>query len=534
LGCDGDHRRGQLNVARMHQQTGVKIMPTVRYIYTMKTAFLTSACAIALSGCTTLEVGKAGVEADTREGIAYFLPFTQYDSTITWSAACDKVTNELEITASAEMKPKTGPDADALYVIDYQSLSAFTKTSSVDVKFYDSGAIKSINAEADDRTGAIVTKTLTAIGKVAAFGVGDGQDTGRSTPKCSTALLTAIDAVKEAKSGEAGVTKFTTLLAGETRELERITALIVRAGKSASDSLRESHLAAIRKVAARQIELDTAKRVLEAALKNVRHQKKTTFPSHSSELSSTEPLLISKRTLTSWISNLDSFSETETGSGNTIDDIRKSASIWLALSSRASAAAGKEHRSEAAKRAAGIRYRVGMPGTLSVCRSASCNDSLSSTLEIVKKFPVTMLQQGSTFYLPFHSKAFTNGALEATFSEAGVMTSAGYKQKRAAGEALGDVAATLADQVIAVGQAVRASQKTEAELLGDQIALANKRKELADALAELEDSPNSALTDETTALSASTALKQQQLADLNADIALQNARNQLAEIGNAE
>ena len=145
-------------------------------------------------------------------------------------------------------------------------------------------------------------------------------------------------------------------------------------------------------------------------------------------------------------------------------------------------------------------------------------------------FPVKILQQGSTFFLPFESEAFTNGALTATFSEAGVLTSAGYEQKRAQGEALASLGGTLADQITGLLEASREDDKSDLELLQEKIALQNAENELAKAEEAEQDA--SQIDQEIEALAADTSLKLAQVANKNADIALKEAEKKLAESGN--
>jgi hypothetical protein len=132
-----------------------------------------------------------------------------------------------------------------------------------------------------------------------------------------------------------------------------------------------------------------------------------------------------------------------------------------------------------------------------------------------------VLQRGTTFYLPFSSEPFSNGALSATFSEAGILTSAGYEQKRSQGEALAGVADSLADQVVAVGASFRDAKLTK---IKQQTDLAKAEKELDTAEKALLASPDSSTALATASLNADTAMKQAEVANIQADIALTNAR----------
>lgn len=505
---------------------------------TRRAVVLAAAAASAtLSGCTSLKVNGFDGSVETRRGIAYFLPLTQFDTTVTWSASCDKATKELSIRPKVEATARTGPDPSGLQVIDYRSLSTFTKTSGVKVEFHDSGAIKSINASADDRTGEILTSTLVAAGKIALAVVG-----GADTNKCSASLIAAlgnaagIKSQLERKTGE---------LEKATDALTALNARVAREGGSLTDAVRRQHSRQIGEVTGFQIELDALKAKLAEALKPVTHAEKTTFPA-GDELASAKGLEVPAAVLKKWLDAKTG--ETDQQLSARAQGIASKASVWAELDVDAAfrgiagAAAGRPED--------GVRYRVAVPGTLKFCTERACTPpppapratdggtaepdmggSVVQPGKSLKTFPVSVLNRRTTFFLPFDSEAFTNGSLTATFSEAGVMTSAGYEQKRAQGEAIASAAGTLADQVISLATAIRAKDKTELELTQEAAALSKAKKELADAQKAEQEADPDPNTAQIASLTSSTALKQAQLVDLNADIALAEARRKLAEAG---
>lgn len=478
----------------------------------------------ALAGCTSLKVNDFDGSVDTRRGIAYFLPLTQFDTTVTWAASCDKWTDVLSITPKVEATPQTGPDPNGLQVIDYRSLSSFTKTSNVKVDFHESGAIKSINASADDRTGEILTSTLVAAGKVikAVAFAGDDKVT------CTTALVADLGTTAALKSN---VDQKTKDLEKATEVLTALNARVTREGGSLTDQMRRQHSRQIGEVTALQIELDALKAQLAEALKPVSHAEKSIFPATGDQLATDKGLQLPTAVLAKWVARKKD--ENDQQFQTRLAGIAATKSVWAELSInptfRDLGSVGKATPKD------GIRYRVAVPGSLKFCPGSVCTpapgDALAATPEPIKTFPVKTLHKASTFFLPFESEAFTNGALTATFNEAGVMTSAGYEQKRAQGEALASVGGTLADQVASLVTAAREDKKTDLELLQEATALDKAKKERDDAakaLLEADPDPNAALI---ASLTASTALKQAELADKNADIALAEARRKLAEIG---
>ncbi|MGH8679596.1 MAG: hypothetical protein ACREUQ_14755 [Burkholderiales bacterium] len=478
-------------------------------------------------GCTThLESGTARADDPaSRRGIAYFLPYTQFAVKTTWIVGkCND--SGPELVAKVEATPGSAPDPEGLQVIDYGSLDAWTKTSAVKVDFYDSGAIKSINASADDRTGEIAGSVISAVGKLGAFAVGS---TGVGvTNGCSADVNNALTALGAAKTD---IGKLTVELKTAEDALDILTAGVVRKGSNPG----EDALAALNKqidlVSAKKLELQAAQKRLARELKALTHTDESTFPETSSQLAG-GPIAIPAEVFADWLRDDFKGSAASKSAAN---------AVYLKLALAGGLGTGSNYEnggfSEKDSRRAGIRYRVAVPATLSACKGGACGvpDALGDLPKIVAALPVRVLQRGSTFYLPFKSEPFSNGGLIATFSEAGVLTSAGYDQKRAQGEAAAAVFEKLVGQGIAVGTAIRGKADEEVALLQDQTALAKVQKELAVAQKEqaaaqaaLQRSPLADVQDQLAALTAENALKNANIASLQADLALEKARAELS------
>jgi hypothetical protein len=479
----------------------------------------TAVMAGALTGCAThLEVGHASADDPTsRQGIAYFLPFTQFDTKVTWVVTgCGAEGPDLAV--KTEATPKTARDPDHLYTIDYSSLDAWTKTSSVKVDFYDSGAIKSINAAADDRTAEIATKTISAISKIARFAA-LGEGGGGEPPTCSSLVTNALTTDLGPQKTE--VDRLTGLLEQENYVLQAQTARVTRGGDATSPAALQLYDQMIANVVARQLELDIAKRKLAGTMKKLTHTEELTFPNASGVFETVEPMQIPLSVFKKWIGNYDKLGSNVPQRDKVLNSRIHANAIWLKLESQGSWQAGKDFETVGSKsRRAGIRYRIGVPGSLNSCTGASCSETRFPPSNI-DRLPVVVLQRGTTFYLPFSSEPFSNGALSATFSEAGILTSAGYEQKRSQGEALAGVADSLADQVVAVGASFRDAKLTK---IKQQTDLAKAEKELDTAEKALLASPDSSTALATASLNADTAMKQAEVANIQADIALTNAR----------
>lgn len=412
-------------------------------------------------------------------------------------------------------------DPDALYVIDYSSLNAWTKTSSVAVDFHENGAIKSINASADDRTGEILKSTVTAIGKVAAFGAVGG-------PGGAQCNKQARDALKAISDQKAVVDRLTDALDHQTRLLDGLSLRLVRAGASATHATHAAIDRQAGQVTAAKMELDAASARLAELRKAVVHEAKLKYPRTSSDGAPISEDLAASA-IGKWVAGI-------TGPQDpAIKRYQDEQRIFVELASQGGWQAGTDmgngsatERKASAR--AGIRYRIAMPGLLRACQMAPCSTDAAAAIqpEKVEDLPVEILQRGTTFYLPFKSEPFTNASLRATFSDKGVLTSAGYEQKRAQGEVAAEVAGLLADQIVTVGGKIRDSRKTELARLQEQTALLTAQKQLADAQRALEESPNADEASRSAAFAADTALKQAEVANIKADIALQQARSEQA------
>lgn len=140
---------------------------------------LAAACAtMLLAGCTTsLVVNKLEPETpNPTTGPAYSLPFLQYEVAITRTLkSCTKAGEVagIEVGIAATAKPTYPRDPAHTYAIDYPELSSWTKTSSVALSFHENGMLKTVGAKANDMTGPIVVNAITGVAKLVA-GVATG------------------------------------------------------------------------------------------------------------------------------------------------------------------------------------------------------------------------------------------------------------------------------------------------------------------------------------------------------------------------
>lgn len=484
--------------------------------------FAAGSALLALSACTThLDVDHAlASDPASRRGIAYFLPFTQFDAKTTWTLASCDAQGVPEIAVTFAATPVSAPDPDHLYTIDYASLDAISKTSSVKVDFYDTGAIKSINAAAEDRTAEIAGKAISAVGKIAKFGfIGASQSSFKF--ECSR---DSKENLVKLKAANAKVTSLTAKLERATDALDALTVRVVRSGDATPAKVFAEQDRQIANVVATKLEQDLAGKAAARLLKKLSYISELKFPATSADSqSSAQELPLS--TLQSWIGNLALAGTPDVPWETAVKRFVDAQSVYLELQSSGGWQGGTDYTASNGKaaRRAGLRYRIAVPGTLSVCKKTLCSNLRGEPVK-VKDLPVRILQRGTTFYLPFASAPFSNGSLSATFSEGGVMTSAGYEQKKAAGEAIAGLADLLADEIVTVGGVIRESKTTKLEALKERTDIATAKKAAEDAEKALLASADADTAAQSASLTADTTLKNAELANILADAAVRKAR----------
>ena len=474
-----------------------------------------------LAGCTThLESGLAQAnDPQSRKGIAYFLPETRFDVEVTWTVTgCTASGPELD--AKIVAKTATEPDPSALQVIDYTSLNAFTKTSGVKVEFYDNGAIKSINASAEDRTGAIIEHAVSAAGKIALAAIG-----GESSPDgCSAKVNEALDKV-DGLSGN--VDAATQNLENAQATLESLTSRLAQTKSGKNDAAAAALLKQIDVVEQRKRELQAAQDELAPQIKRLTYTGRANFVANDPESARVVLSVPTEIWEKKWLPvNLISAAARKQQENSVHIELRSVGNWQDGVDIETSGA------SRSAQREAGIRYRVAVPATLVGCLGKPCTVPAAAQgtagSQIGRALPVRVLSRATTFYLPFASKGFSNGALEARFAQDGTLTFASYDQKKAPGEGLFATVDTAADSVGGVIKGIRAGQKTPLQQTKVETDLVQAQNALDLARQASVKSPNAAVEDEAKATEAQTKLLEAQVAKANAELALRKAQTELA------
>lgn len=481
-----------------------------------------------LAGCTThLESSLASsAEPKSRAGIAYFLPVTRINAKVTWTVTeCSKDTGpvlaeEVVATTSSE------PDPAALYVIDYASLNAFTKTSAVKVDFFDSGAIKSINASAEDKTGEIIGHAVSTVSKIVLAAAGAPGGPAVASTKCRASVIDALGKV-DSLSGDVDIA--TRDLANAQATLEALTARLAQAKAGKSAAAASALLTQIDVVARKQEALQKVQDLLAPVMKTLTFSTTASFSANDPNAASSA-IEVPEKKWRAWLPEL-----TEDELTSLIEQKTKEERVFLELASVAgwdfASKAGDSFASAAKEREAGIRYRVAMPASLISCKGYPCtpkNKDDPAGKPFGEAMALRVLNRATTFYLPFASKGFSDGALEAKFTESGTLIYAGYDQKKAPGEVLASAVDSAAGDVGGAIKGIRANRTSDLQQIKDETALINAQQELELAQKTRAKSKDSDLADQTTAVDAQTKLIQSQVAQKNAEIALRKAETELA------
>lgn len=133
------------------------------------------------TACTHLQTNPTGevpsiapgdpASAGAQRGVSYSLPMLQYDLKITRSL--DSCPDNRPPVFTVKVEAQERYVAGERFEIDYQAMSSPFKTTSFDISFHDSGTIHTINAQARDQTGTVITNVVRTGLAIAAVATGN-------------------------------------------------------------------------------------------------------------------------------------------------------------------------------------------------------------------------------------------------------------------------------------------------------------------------------------------------------------------------
>lgn len=489
--------------------------------------FLLAACTTHFTAVRVLPGSNVPVA-----GAPYNLTFTQFNLTVkrhvqscfkTYTdedlaefkklARVPPIIPEVSVKVDAEATKSEVRDPQRTYVIDLTSLQSFFKTTDVKVSYYDTGAIKSVNASSEDKAGEFAASVAQTLGKLVVAGIAKEK---KPEVRCEENVAKAV-ASQAAK--KAALTALTAKLEMTTEQVRQYTALATALGRNMSPVDRRQLSELVRKLIEQQTQQGDLKKVIELDLKLITVVDEFKWPNDGETFVSAGPALdpVDEKVLKRWI-------------GAPTAPFAAETAVYLRLA--ASEAIGR--RASCGQKCAddeylGLKYRMPAQGKLAMCESGS-SDTINGVAkpytctkwaEISKSEAISQL--GHIHTLPLQSALFSSKSLSATFSESGVPTLLGVGATAASDQAsktfggLGDAAVSI--------HASRAGR--EVAELESKLKLLKLKKEYEVATSVVPPSADSTKQDATAAFGVDTALIKAELANIEAKKALDEVKKLL-------
>lgn len=503
-------------------------------------AMLGAWIAVFVCGCTTqLKVNRYFDQNNLpTAGAPYSLSFTQYEITVTRRLTqCSSKGNpddpdpdkrepkpiDLQVGVQVEMKSTEARDPMRNYVIDLESLNSFFKTTSATVAYYDSGAIKSLNASAEDKTGEFVASVVGIASKLIGAGVTGPMLLGaKRTRGCTNEIQQKL---LDLNSLQAKITERTSRIDALSSELIKLNTVLGAAAKDITSSPARAQLGKLTVQLVEQMsKLAAETRASRPLLDAVSESKTFKWPLDGETFWTTSPVIpnLDRELYRSWINDKGMPKDTETqGDTDLYNQLAAKSAIYLILQPvdtfGRNEPCGKTCSDDLES---GFKYRLPAYGRLLVCPDKNCHND-----NIFHKGDVEMISQlGHVYALPLKSAMFSTKAVSATFAENGTPTSLGVTSTAASDKAATTFSA-LAD-LATTAHKTRAEQ--ELNDLKVKTDLLKAKKDYADATAALQPAPAQTKLDATNAFKIDTDLVNANLAYIAAKKALDEAKGTLA------
>lgn len=493
----------------------------------------------AMAGCSTeLKVHRYfdPVNIPTA-GAPYALSFTQYEIAVTRRlVACSSAGDptdpdpvkqqpkpiDLKVAIKADIKSTEARDPMRNYVIDLESLNSFFKTTSATVAYYDNGAIKSLNASAEDKGGEFIASIAGTFGKLVSAGVSSAGILALTVaPPSGCSTITKTNLAKLDKL-ETEIEQSNEKIKFLTDELSKLNALLLASKELSSKATRE-------KLGQLQVQLmdemaksRAAAKATEPLLKGLTEKQTFNWPNDGETFSTSagNPAMpnLDRKLYDSWLNPSPKKVYTETAGDMALyQQLATASAIHLKLQ----AAEPLGRTQGCAKdcpddKLEGFKYRIPAEGQLLVCADTICSEeTLHKASDIAQ-----ISQLGHVYVLPLKSTMFSTKSISATFAENGRPTSIGVAATAASDKA--------ASTIAAIGDLATTLHKTRSEKelndLKAKTEILKAQKDYADATAALHPSPSQDKQDATNAFKIDTDLFNANLAYLNAQKALDEAK----------
>lgn len=465
---------------------------------------------VALSqGCTNLNAVRVSDGVMPAEGAPYNLTFTQYDVTVKHRlAACFNAKNEpdMQIVTTVEATRKESADPSREYVIDFAALRSFFKTTDVAIEYHDNGALKSVNATVQDKTGEFLKSTFSSAAKLALLGVGTA---GLNAKACKEEIAALV---KSRDGAQADVAQKTAALTRQSERLDRMVSVAAALGPTRSNAERQAMANEVKALYEAKANLDAVQQTLADAVKATTLITKMTWPRDGSTFSGQLAKPLTSQDIKQWGTVAD----------KGLPKLASETGVWAMISSDSPSARHVVCQGTActdAQDVQGLKYRRAMAGTFRACSTADCTGDGSVIFTDAGLFS----QLGPVMTLPLRNWPFMTQTVVLTMNDAGQPTKVGYKSEGGADKAM-DVVGTFVDELGKVRQARK--PKTELDLITEETALLEAKAKLAVAKSTLVPNPNADQAAATAALNADTALLEAEIAKRKAQEVLDGLRKQ--------
>jgi hypothetical protein len=522
-------------------------------------------CLMATTACTTtMNAGKPPASG-VASGFTYQLPIVTYSLEIARELrSCPTADNQggVQFAVTAKAVASAGPGETVL--IDYASLANYLKTTDISFENYPNGLLKSVNAQVDDRTAAVVkagVDAAIAIGKLA-IDLGSPSFESfkrerRSFISCTPSAATTLAGLPALKSGvteaadkqKAAQEEYDSFAranptppdAGTAAELEKRAAAlrVAKAGSAEANGKLAKALASITLVT--RLNYAPGSKPVELALPDsldghakleslmgitVRDTdpKKDIFVPLSRDAAPDVPRAVIP-------DKVDPLSKMEIQMMGGLTNPLKKADIVIVAKPIVTASAPLTEGDACKAGECGIIYRTPAPARMQICVRSEKEDGalnhdvcwarLKSEPGVIFSDERGIPQLGTLASLPLKNRTFESNQLAAEFSADGVLTKFGYKKPTAGGEAMADSAR---DAAAGISTLVQYDREADLRALQSDRALSDAEFAAREARAKLQQ-PSAVMTTDN-----ETALLQAEKRRIDAAIALEKAKAELAAL----
>lgn len=504
-----------------------------------------------LAGCvTSLKVKPDGSAPFIRVGsdnitlgAVYSLPILQFKLAVTRTlSSCGGKEDLPNIQFRFDVKAEPHYVAGDRFVVDYQALSSWSKTGSIEMQTYDNGVIKSINGSAIDESAAIIGDVVSTGFNIASLVSGipvvtTGGQKGLPPPGSPPPELKYLACTEKAQAVLKAVDELTTIRKAKNKALADSTEELAALGRLAElHALTDADKVKLKKLQAsvkdQSDAIETLNKAADAALAKISTTEEIIWPESATEFGRKQ-LPPNKQSA----AKLNSLFELS-ASGAEPDEIAASQELSITLSPLAVVKAEgcatdteckqKKNYQEASN---GVYFRSPVPAMLYVC-GVSSPDSCKpgGATAVVLSSQVMAPQLGVLRQLPFRNGIFQNNSLSASFREDGSLSTIKYEEKAARGKALTGLVRTGVSAYGDYREDIRSYKaKMEADALQrekDQRQATLDKLEFEKALAEKQKAVELAKKPGDPTLLQNSA----EVTRIESEIAVINARKQLEEL----